>query len=99
LVLKEIRRISQDWPAFIQTGDSCGVCGGQWSLVIGCQKVVRKWSEGCDFGFVFLNLFGAWDLVLGISLAFGAWNFFSIWCLEFGICLVLGIWCLEFPPL
>jgi hypothetical protein len=46
---------------------------GHWSLV------VRRWSEGCDFGFVFLNLFGAWDLVLGISLAFGAW------CLEFGI--------------
>jgi hypothetical protein len=50
---------------------------GHWSLVISGQKVVRRWSEGCDFGFVFLNLFGAWDLVLGISLAFGAW------CLEF----------------
>ena len=46
----------------------------------GGQKVVRRWSEGCDFEFESWNFFGpaaaGWCLVLGISLAFGAWNFY-----------------------
>jgi hypothetical protein len=38
------------------------------------QKVVRKWSEGCDFEFEFWILFGAWCLEFGICLVLGAWN-------------------------